>query len=179
MAVAQILLILSFLILFYFSRIVWVKIIKDEELKIELHLPLLALCLTTDKKGKKKTEQKDKLDVLSYFRIATNTLSTVKKCTVTIHKIHLPFKDKQITPSSLLKSFGAQGLIYSAISHLKAKISRLLIDDNAIISSPDIAKTHFYFTIKLRLFQLIYALLTFIRGVYKEKRSRRKKYVGE
>ena len=56
MAEVQIILILSFLIFFISTRRVWVRIIKKEVLRVEFHLPLLALHLigNRDKKNKKK-----------------------------------------------------------------------------------------------------------------------------
>ena len=62
---------------------------------------------------------------------------------------------------------------------MKTKAKDLTLNDNAIISSPDVTEVQYYVTVKLRLFKLIYAILTFRRGVYQEKRARRIKYVGE
>ena len=56
----QIWLIISFLILFVLSRTVWVRIIKEEQFRVELHLPLIAVHLIDDKKKEKDNYTKYK-----------------------------------------------------------------------------------------------------------------------
>ena len=180
MAGVQIVLIFSFLCFFILTRVVWVRIIKREVLKIEIHLPLLAIHLigNRDKKQKKKKET-EKLSARAYIRVIAGTLSRVKDCEVNIKKITLPCKTDSFSTFTLVKPFGYQGLIYAVIAYMKTKAKDLTLNDNAIISSPDVTEVQYYVTVKLRLFKLIYAILTFRRGVYQEKRARRIKYVGE
>ena len=54
MAGTQIMLIIGFLLLFWLTRVVWVRIIKEDRLVIELHLPLLALCISKANQNKQK-----------------------------------------------------------------------------------------------------------------------------
>lgn len=180
MAEVQIGLILSFLFFFVLTRRVLVRIIKEERLRIEIHLPLLALYLygKKDKKEKRKKET-DKLSTRAYIRIIAGTLRRVRKCEVVVKKITLPCKVDSFSTMTLVKPFGYQGLIYAVIAYLKTKAHKLMLEDNAIISSPDVTEAQYYVTVKLRLFELIYAILTFRRGVYEEKRARRIRYVGE
>jgi hypothetical protein len=159
---------------------VWVRIIKKEVLRVEFHLPLLALHLigNRDKKNKKKKET-EKLSARAYIRVIAGTLARVEDCEVNVKEVTLPCKTDSFSTFTLVKPFGYQGLIYAIIAYLQTKAKRLTLDDNAIISSPDVKKIHYYVTVKLRLYQLIYALLTFRRGINKEKRARRINYVGE
>ncbi len=180
MAEVQIFLILLFLIFFVLTRVVWVRIIKKEVLRIEFHLPLLALYLIGDKdKKKKKKKETEKLSTRAYIRVIAGTLARVRECEVNVKEITLPYKADSFSGFTLVKPFGYQGLIYAVIAYLQTKAKKITLEDNAIISSPGITETHYYFTVKLRLFQLIYALLTFRRGLYEEKRARRIKYVRE
>ncbi len=182
MAEVQIGLILSFLFLFILTRTVWVRVIKEERLRIEFHLPLLALLLISEEKNNKKkkdSKETDKLSVRAYIRAVAGTLARVKKCEVVIKRVVLPCKIEKFSGFSLVKPFGYQGLIYSIIAYLKTKAQRLTLEDNAIISSPDIRNTQFYVTVKLSLFNLIFGLLALRRGIYEEKRARRIRYVGE
>ena len=178
MAEVQIGLILIFLFFFVLTRRVWVRIIKEKVLRIEIHLPLLALYLYGDKNKKKKKET-EKLSARAYIRIIAGTLKRTKNCEVEIKKVVLPCKVDSFGTMTLVKPFGYQGVIYAAVAYLKTKAKELTLCNNAIISSPDVTETQFYVTVKLRLFELIYALLTFRRGVYEEKRARRIRYVGE
>ena len=184
----QIWLIISFLILFVLSRTVWLRIIKDDKFSIELHLPLLAVCLTQkdeDKekrrksKEERKKEQTEKISPRAYIRIFGDTINRIKKSTIIVKRVVLPLNLRDFNAFTLLSPFAYQGFIYSIIAYLKTKTDRLILEDNAVISSPDVKKIQFYVTVKLRLYQLIYALLTFKRGVEEEKRARRIKYVGE
>ena len=59
----QIWLIISFLIFYVITRTVWVRIIKEECLKIELHLPLSAIKLSFPKEDDKK-KSKGKVDMV-------------------------------------------------------------------------------------------------------------------
>ena len=52
-------LIISFLLFFVLTRKVWVRVIKEEKLRVQFHLPLLALHLISEDKSK-QTEDKDK-----------------------------------------------------------------------------------------------------------------------
>ena len=180
MAGVQISLILIFLFFFILTRIVWVRVIKEEMLRVEIHLPLLAICLYQENKNNEKEKKEtDKLSARAYIRIIAGTLSRTKNCELEIKQIALPCKIDSFDTMTLVKPFGYQGLIYSIIAYLKTKAKKLILCDNAIISSPDITKAQYYVTVKLRLFQLIHAALTFRRGLYEEKRARRIKYVGE
>ena len=176
MAEVQIGLIFVFLIFYALTQIVWVRVIKKEKIIFELHLPLLAIVISDTNTSKKSTV---KLGVRSYIRIIFDVLSRFKRCEVIIQNIHLPAKTTEFGISSLVKPFGQQGLIYATIAYLRTLVQRIRLSDNAIISSPDIRQTQFYITVKIRLFQLIYALVTIRKGVNKEKEAKRKRNVGE
>ena len=171
MAGAQIMLIIGFLLLFWLTHVVWVRIIKEDRLVIELHLPLLALCISKANQDKQKEKNK-KLGAFSYIKIITGIISHIKNCRVEVKEIRLPFKEAEFTTLSLIKPYGYQGVVYAILAYVKTKAQRLIISDNAVISSPDISELQFHITFKLRLFQLIYALLTIKRGIEKEKRAR-------
>lgn len=179
----QICLIISFLILFVITRTVWVRIIKEECFKIELHLPLWAVKLSFPKGNeKRKSKAKRKIDNISaraYLRIFGNTIERLRHSRVIIKRVLLPLKLDGFSSMTLVAPFAYQGLIYAAIAYLRTKTYELTVLDNAIISSPDTKEIQFYLTVKLRLYQLIYAIMTVKRGIDEEKRARRLKYVGE
>ena len=161
--------IVIYLFFFILTRKVWVRVIKDNKLKIQLHLPLLALHLTVDEKSKRKTKGKNDLGARSYLKIIANTLDKIKDCEVVIKRVILPCNTQNFGSLTLVNPFAYQGLIYTAIAYLKTKAKRLSLEDNAIISSPDVRNTQFYITMKLRLFQLINAIYKFRRGIKEEK----------
>ena len=177
-------LILSFLFFFILTRVVWVRVIKENDLRIQLHMPLLALHLKSDSK-KEKTNLKDKkqeikLSTRAYFRVIAGTLARTERCEVLVKRIILPCKANAFDGFTLVRPFGYQGLIYAAIAYLKTKAKHLALEDNAIISSPDVTEAQYYVTVKLRLYELICALLAYKRGINEEKkRARETRYVGE
>lgn len=179
MAGVQIVLIFSFLYFFILTRVVWVRIIKKEVLKIEIHLPLLAIHLIFPKNKRSTSKKSEKISARAYIRIISETIKRVWDCRIEIKEVALPCKTDLFNGLTLVRPFGYQGLIYAVIAYMKTKAKDLTLNDNAIISSPDVTEVQYYVTVKLRLFKLIYAILTFMRGVYQEKRSRRIKYVGE
>lgn len=163
-------LILMFLLFFILTRKVWVRVIKEEKLRVQFHLPLLALHLISEDKSK-QTESKDKkLSTRAYIRVIAGTLARIGECELLIKRIILPCKVGSFDGMALVRPFGYQGLIYAVIAYLKTKTQRLSLEDNAIISSPDVTRARYYITAKLRLYQLIYALLTFKRGINEEKK---------
>ena len=179
--------ILSFLLFFILTRKIWVRVIKDTNLRVQFHLPLLALHLKSESKknqspeSAKQEKKKDpRLSARAYIRIVAGTLARIEDCEVVVKRVILPCKTENFGSMTLVNPFAYQGLIYAVIAYLKTKAKRLRLEDNAIISSPDVTETQFYLTVKLRLFQLIYALLTFRRGMKEEKiKARGNKYVGE
>lgn len=175
--------IVLFLLFFLLTRRVWVRVIKTEDLVIQLHLPLLALYLKKpgeQKKSRQSKRQKEiqgaknpRLGARAYIRIAGRTLASVKSCDISVKKILLPCKTDDFDGFTLVKPFGYQGLIYGIIAYLRTKAHKIALEDNAIISSPDVTEVHLYFTVKLGLYQLIHALLTLRRGVNDEKKRAR------
>lgn len=170
MAGVLIVLIFSFLFFFIFTRKIWVRLIKEKNLEIQLHLPLLAIHLT-DSKNKKENKNKEKLGARAYIKVVAGTLERIKSCELVIKRVILPCKTEGFGALTLVRPFGYQGLIYAVIAYLKTKAKNLSLEDNAIISSPDVTEMQFHITAKLRLYQLIYAYMTFKRGVNEEKKK--------
>ena len=161
--------ILSFLFFFILTRKIWVRVIKENRLRIEIHLPLLALCLQA-RKERKADRGEGALGARSYIRVIAGVLSKIGDCELLIKRIALPCRTEKFGALTLVSPFGYQGLVYTFIAYLKTKTKRLAIEDNAIISSPDIKEAQFYITARLYLFQFIRALMTFKRGVDEEKK---------
>jgi hypothetical protein len=155
-----------------------VRVIKEGKMSFELHLPLLAVCLSSDdNKEKNKTDKK--LGIISYLGIIANALSKIDDCDLVISNITLPCKAADFEGASLVKPFGYQTLIYSIIAYFKTKVRSLVLLDNAVISSPNVSKTQFFITFKLSLFHLIRVGLSINRSIKKEKMRKGIKDVGE
>ena len=171
MAGIFILILLSFALFYFLTRTIWVRIIKDENFKIEIHLPLLSLHFTNESRKKSNKKTGRKINFIDYYRIITDIVEKTKNCDVVIDRITLPIKPEKFSTSTLLLPMGQRALICSVVTYLGSKIRSLTVQDNAITLSPDIQKLHFYLTVKLRLFQMIYTIL-FIRSRLKhEKRG--------
>lgn len=183
MAGLLIFILLSFALFYYLTRIVWVRIIKGEEFIIELHLPIFAVYLIKrkDKGDNNKKSKKYRPSILGYIRIITRVLSRINTSRIIIKNIIIPIKTDDFNKTSMLRPIRQHALICSFIAYLRTKVNSLTLENNAINLSPDIKSPHFYLTIKLRLYQLIYGLLSIRHSVNKEsKRTKgRNKYVRE
>ena len=159
-------LIISFVLFFILTRRIFVRVIKEKDLIIQLHLPLLALHLKSEgkdnqrKKSKSTERRTQKPGVPAYIKLITEILSRVKGCGVVVKRVVLPCNAENFGSLTLVNPFAYQGLIYAAIAYLRTKIVDIELEDNAIISSPDVKEIQFYLTVKMRLFNLIYTLLT-------------------
>lgn len=165
-------LIISFVLFFILTRRIFVRVIKEKDLIIQLHLPLLALHLKSEgkdnqRKKSKSTEKRrtQKPGVRAYIKLITEILSRVRGCGVVVKRVVLPCNAENFGSLTLVNPFAYQGLIYAAIAYLRTKIADIELEDNAIISSPDVKEIQFYLTVKMRLFNLIYTLLTLRKGL--------------
>lgn len=165
---------LLFFALFYFlTRIVWVRIIKGEKFKVEIHLPIFAIHLI--KKGdngdnkKKPIKERDKPLFFGYLRIITGVVARMKNARILVNGIILPIKTDSFDKSSILRPLRQQALLCAFIAYLRTKTEKITLVDNAITLSPDINVFHCYVTIELRLYQLIHGLLSVRHSINEEK----------
>lgn len=171
MAGIQIALITIFLFFFIVTRTIWIRIIKDEKFRLEIHLPILALHLSK-RKNKSNKSKSGKADS-SYIGIISDILGDAKKYTVVIDRIAIPIKRSSFNSMSLVMPYGYQGLVYAAVAYLKRKTKRLILKKDAVISSASIKEFQINVTVKLRLYNLIVAVISFIHRKKKEKSTKR------
>ena len=169
MAGIFILILLFFTLYFVLTRIIFVKIIKDEYFKIEIHLPLLAIHLITQKSDKKDPPKSTKISFFGYFRIITDAIDRLSEYEIYLDRVSLPIKREGFSYSTFLLPIGQETLIYSAIAYLEAKVKKLIIKDNAITLSPDVENMHFHLTVKLRLYHFIYIALFIYHRIKQER----------
>ena len=172
MAGVLIFLLLIFLIFYILTRIAWVRIIKEENLKIEIHLPIFALHILIKKKNNKakRRDKEGEISYLGYFRLIGGVVARLKNASIDVKKICLPIKTDSFSSSTLIKPLGQQAIICAFIAYLRTKTEKLIVNDNAISLSPDINEIQCHVTVKLMLFQLIYGLLSIRHSVYEEKK---------
>ena len=78
MAGIFILILLSFALFYFLTRTIWVRIIKDENFKIEIHLPLLSLHFTNESRKKSNKKTCRKINFIDYYRIITDIVEKTK-----------------------------------------------------------------------------------------------------
>ena len=170
-----ILLLVCFCLFYYLTRFVWVKIIKDEQFKVEIHLPIFAVHLVKKDDQGDDTDKKDNPMFFGYIRIITGAVSRLKQAIIEIDKIKLPINNKDFEKASILKPMRQSAYVYAFVAYMRTKAKKLILSDNAITLSPDVNALQCYVTVKLRLYQLIYALISIMHSIYEEKSKRRKK----
>ena len=178
MAWVLIFLLILFLLFYFLTQIVWVRIIKGEGFKVEIHLPIFAIHLIkSDDNGdnkEKPSKEKDKPLFFGYIRIITGIVDRIKNAKIEVKKIILPVKGEDFDKSAILRPLRQHALICAFIAYLRTKTENLKVEDNAITLSPDVNVLHCYVTIKLRLYQLIHGLLS-LRHSINEERKRTKR----
>ena len=174
MAGILIFLLMSFVLFYFFTCIVWVRIIKGDGFKIEIHLPILALHFikrsNDDDNNSATVKKDDKPSILGYMRIITGIVDRISGAEISVKAIVLPIKAEDFNKSSILRPLRQQALLYTLIAYLRTKAEKLTLEDNAIILSPDVKVLHCYVTFKIRLYQLIYGLLSVRHAIYEEKK---------
>ena len=177
MAGILILLLISFVLFFLLTRIVWVRIIKGNSFKIEIHLPILAIHLIkrNSDKDKKSNINDTNLSFLGYIRILTHIANKIQGAKISVKAIALPIKSKDFDKTAILRPLRQQVLLYGIIAYLRTKTEKLTLEDNAIILSPDIDVLHCYVTLKIRLYKLIYGFIAITQAMRDEKKRRRGK----
>ena len=178
-------LLLSFALFYFLTCIVWVRIIKGERFKVEIHMPIFAIHLI--KKGnngdnnKKPMKERDNPQLFGYLRIIAEVVARMKKARIVVKSIILPIKTEDFDQNAILKPLRQQALLCAFIAYLRTKTENLTLLDNAITLSPDINVLHCYITVKLRLYQLMHGLLSVGHSIYEEKKRTKgeRKHVRE
>ena len=168
-----VILLLFFALFYILTRVVWVRIIKGEKFKVEIHLPIFAIHLIKkDDNGdnkKKPIKEKNKPLFFGYLRIITGVVARIKNASILVNSIILPVKTDNFDKSAILRPLRQQALLCAFIAYLRTKTEKLTLSDNAIILSPDVDVIHCYVTIKLRLYELIHGLLSVWHSINEEK----------
>lgn len=174
MAWVLIFLLFLFLIFYISTQIVWVKIIKEKELKLEIHLPILAIHLikSKDSGDNKKKDKKANVNpsLSGYLRITTDSINQLNNAKIEINRILLPISTEDFNKSAILRPLRQHILICSLIAYIRTKSKKFILEDNAIILSPDVDVIHLQLTLKLRLYQLIQGLLSIRRSICEERK---------
>ena len=171
MAVIFIFIIILFLIFYVLTRVIWVRVICEDKVIIELHLPILSLKISNDPDGGKKEQQeskKKKLSKAATIRIISAVIKRVKTSKIEIKKIKIPFDKQKLLRGNFFGPIGYQYAIFAVVAYLSTKTEKLTIEDNAITLSPDIKRAQFYITVKPRMYEFISALIAYKIQHYKE-----------
>lgn len=168
MAELQIQILLSFLIFFIFSRNIWVRIIKKEKLKIEIHLPIFALVLTNKHTGVEEKKKKS-LSPIGTLSLADEVIRQLRSCRVSLGSLIIPQGDAPFNASAFLRPIAKRNAVYTIIAFFKSRLKYFDVEKNAITISPDVSHTQFYITVKLRFFKLINLLWILRRYIYRKE----------
>lgn len=165
-----ILLLFCFALFYYLTRIVWIRIIKNEQFKIEIHLILFAIHINNYDGDGDNINNKDNSMSIKNVRIITDILTKLRNATIEIKSILIPINTKQFNKSTILKPLRQNAYICALIAYLRTKTKKLTLEDNAIILSSDIPALHYYVTIKLRLYELIFGFFSIRHRINNENK---------
>ena len=147
-----ILLILSFLLFFVITRKATIRLIKEENLRLELHMQIIALVISPEgrQKGKGQRKSASRRSILAALR------RLIKHSNVIIYKLYVPFAE--IRENSITAAVRRRILSAMVISYLETMAERIYLSDNAIILSPDLSSLQYDLSIKSRLYLILYNL---------------------
>ena len=164
MPVIFILLILSFLVFFIITRKATVRLIKEEKLRIEFHMQIIALVISPAGRQRDKGRRKN---TASRRNILAALRGLIKHSNVIIYKLYVPFAE--IRENSITAAVRRRILSAMVISYLETVAERIYLADNAIILSPDLSSLQYDLSIESRLYQIIYNLGGVAFHILKEK----------
>lgn len=159
-----ILLILSFLILFVITRKSTVRLIKEENLRIEFHMQIIAFVISPKGRQGGKGRQKKSTSRRSILAALRRLIRHSK---VIIYRLHVPFAE--ILGNSITAAVRRRILSATIISYLETMAERIYLSDNAIILSPDLTSLQYDVSIETRLYQILYNLIGLAFHKLKEK----------
>lgn len=159
-----ILLILSFLLFFVITRKATIRLIKEENLRIEFHMQIIALVISP--RGRQRANERQKK---SYSRrnILAALRRLIKHSNVIIYKLYVPFAE--IRENSITAAVRRRILSAMIISYLETMAKRIYLSDNAIILSPDLSSLQYDLSIESRLYLILYNLGGLAFHILKEK----------
>ena len=164
MPVIFILLILSFLFFFVTTRKATIRLIKEEDLRIECHMQIIALVIKPGGRQKGKGQRKksaSRRSILAALR------RLIKHSNVIIYKLYVPFAE--IRENSITAAVRRRILSAMVISYLETMAERIYLSDNAIILSPDLSSLQYDLSIESRLYLILYNLGGLAFHILKEK----------
>lgn len=164
MPVIFILLILSFLVFFIITRKATVRLIKEEKLRIEFHMQIIALVISPEGRQKGKGRKKKST---SHRGIIAALRRLIRHSKVVIYKLHVPFAE--IRENSITAAVRRRILSATIISYLETMAERIYLSDNAIILSPDLSSLQYDLSIESRLYMILYNLGGLAFHILKEK----------
>lgn len=159
-----ILLILSFLFFFVTTRKATIRLIKEEDLRIECHLQIIALVIKPAGRQKGKGQRKKSA---SRRGIIAALRKLIRHSKVVIYKLYIPFAE--IRKNSITVAVRRRILSATIISYLETVAEGIYISDNAIILSPDISTLQYDLSIESRLYLILYNLGGLAFHILKEK----------
>ena len=143
-------------------------------MKIEIHLPIFALHLIkrdADHNYQKKNTKE--ISYHGYFRIIKSALEKINNTEIIVNKVIIPIKSNEFDKSDIIRPLRQHALICAFFAYLRTKTQKLILSDNAIALSPDVDKFHFHAILKLRLYKLIYGLISVSHSINEEKKRAR------
>ncbi|MBQ8302220.1 MAG: hypothetical protein IJX97_01560 [Clostridia bacterium] len=167
MAGISISLITAFLLFYVSTRKTKIKIKKQDRMKIELHLQLIAFEFFIKKSKEQKGKKNKENSKHKRKRIITTVLRVVRKGELHIERLALPYPNTDSL--SFTRPFRYRILISSLIAYLETKAKKITLSDNAIILSPDINALQYDLTVTCKLYELIYAVVVLTVGILKER----------
>jgi hypothetical protein len=160
MSAILILLCLFTAVFFILTRRIFIRIEKAKVLKIEIHFPIFALCLTQKPSRNKTNKTKKKAyDYRKIYKTIRDTCDMLDGCEIIIKKIELPLKGEANNLGAFTTPIIYQSIIYSLLAYIDTKVQKLTLYSGAVASSGRANSFYCDVTVEGRFFRLLYTAI--------------------
>ncbi len=171
MAIISVFMLLSFCLFFVLTRMIWIRLIKYDELKVEIHLPIIAIVLSKSKEQNKGNTQKkrgrDKDSSSVDLRIILYVIKLIDHSKIKINHFSLPKTEEES------KAYLYNAAIFTALAYLKSKSQKLILTHDALVLFSDSKTLELELISKIHLYRLIRFILPTLRKKLKVKYRKR------
>lgn len=169
MAGIVIFLTVSVIIAFILTRDVIINVKKKERFTVEIHFPLIALILTTRKKGDK---DKRSLSYKTYRRLFSDIARFSERSEIIIRNVGVGNSNADFNQNTTLRPYRIHSLISAAIAYLSERAQKLTLEGGALDYMPDNIGFTLDISAKTSIINAAFGILRVTRTISKAKRVR-------
>ena len=168
MTAVSLILLLSDILFYVFTREAFVYVIYSNGLIIEFHLVIFSLVLTENQNKTKSLKPK-----INFYRALIKRISALsEKSVIRIKTIRLNKLKSLLSADKIIGSFGYHAAISALLAYFYQKSKKLITEENALVLIPDTNESSFVdIRLSTELYNIVFALLRLFFDLNKSRRK--------